>query len=429
MNIRASAARVMNQVATYGHSQTDAMQDELSKIKDARDKALLQALCYGVCREFYFLDALAKTLIQKPLKTKDQDIYFLLLIGLYQLHAMRTPPHAAISETVAATDNLKKTWAKNFVNAVLRHYQRDMQTLNEKVKQNPTAFYAHPKWMIEKIKNAWPNEWEKILLANNQHPSFSLRVNLKRNTRDEYLKKILNQCHAFILPETNSGIYLEEACDVLQLPGFMAGEVSVQDGGAQLAAELLQLESGQSVLDACAAPGGKTGHVLESQSVELTAIDTDEERLNMIKENLTRLKLSARCLLANAENVASWWDGKLFDRVLLDVPCSSSGVISRHPDIKLLRKPSDISKLVEEQKKLLHHVWNVLKPGGLLLYSTCSIFPEENTQVLEDFLKNHSDAQEEKINSVWGIACHVGKQILPGMYRMDGFYYARLRKC
>ena len=424
MNLRAKASQVLFQVIAEGRSLSDCLSQTLST--DARDQAFIQAVCYGVCRWYDRLDAILQILLEKPLKEKDQDVECLLLVGLFQLTDMRVPAHAAVAETVAATKQLKKIWAKNLVNAVLRNYQRRANEINEIIQKNPQAVYSHPSWMIEKIKTAWPVEWEAILTANNQHPPFALRVNQKKITREKYLSQLQN---ARAIPETTAGIVLEQAIDVEKLPGFSEGFISVQDGAAQLAAELLDLQPGQRVLDACAAPGGKTTHILEQGvNIDLIALDQDETRLQTIRDNLNRLQLSATCVCSDAGEASQWWDGKPFDRILLDVPCSASGVIRRHPDIKILRRAEDIAKLVVEQKRLLNAMWPLLKPGGMLVYATCSIFPEENSDILQTFLAEHHDAREQEIVSDWGKISPVGKQILPGTHDMDGFYYARLIK-
>lgn len=425
MNVRAAAALMIVDVIHNGRSLSTV--DVPDKIAE-RDYPLLQAICYGVCRWYFRLDAIAKLLLEKPLKQKDQDIYILILIGLYQLIEMRIPDHAAVGETVAAAKNLKKIWAKNLVNGVLRQYQRNAKSLNDKLNNNLVAAFSHPYWIIEKIQHDWPFEWEFILEHNNQHPPFSLRINNKFNSREKYLSSLAFE--SSLIPETVSGIILDKAIDVDQLPGFKAGHISVQDGAAQLAATLLMLEPGQRVLDACAAPGGKTAHILELEPgiAELVAIDRDEERLHAVDDNLQRLQLKANVICADAGEINTWWNGKLFDRILLDAPCSASGVIRRHPDIKLLRRATDIPALAEEQKQLLNSIWQTLKPGGILLYATCSIFHEENDLLLKEFLTSHPDAKEERIDVSWGKECDIGRQILPGMHNMDGFYYARLKK-
>lgn len=428
MKLRAAAAHIIHNILK-GHKLSEILPKTQALFSDSRDQALLQAISFGVCRRYFYLDAIANERLAKPLKTKDQDIHCLILVGLYQLIEMRIPPHAAIAETVEAATE-KKPWAKRLINAILRGYQRDATTINQTILDQPEALYDHPTWMIEKLKAQWPTEWPLILKANNQQPPFALRINQQRMTREKYLEQYsISHSKARPITETTSGIIVEPACDITDVPGFSSGELSVQDGAAQLAASLLQLKPGLRVLDACAAPGGKTAHILESEpAVTLIAIDCDATRILSIEENLQRLKLSATCLHADAANIDAWWDGIPFDRILLDAPCSASGVIRRHPDIKLLRKAEDVKNITQQQKRLLNAMWQVLKPGGCLVYATCSIFLEENARLLSDFLDKNSNAEEEKITTSWGIPLAVGKQILPGQQDMDGFYYGCLRK-
>lgn len=431
MNLRAQAARAIYAV-TEGASLSDVLPFVLKQIPDARDQAFVQALCYGVCRRYFHLDAMLQLLLDKPLKAKDQDIYALLLIGLYQLTEMRVPSHAAVAETVDAAKSFKKIWAKGLINAVLRNYLRHIDEITQKTEKDFSALYSHPVWLIDLLKQHWPDDWQEILTANNQHPPFVLRVNQQKISRAAYLEKLSAQeLESTAIPETPSGIVLTQPVDVEKLPGFMQGEVSVQDGAAQLVASLLKLEPHLRVLDACAAPGGKTTHMLELQPdlKEVVAVDVEASRLQGVHENLERLQLSAELIVADVGDVESWWDKQLFDRILLDAPCSATGVIRRHPDIKLLRRADDIHALAAEQTHLLTALWPLLKTDGLLVYTTCSILPEENTQVLQAFLAAHPDAQEIKISAEWGNACSIGRQILPGMHGMDGFYFACLRKC
>ncbi len=419
MNLRFKAAHIIQEVVFDGKSLSVCLPAQLPGFSDKRDQALLQAICFGVCRFYFELEALLKLLLLKPLKAKDQDLHSLLLVGLYQLSHMRIPSHAVVAETVSATP---KKWAKNLVNAILRRFLRQKDTLITQIQQEITAQFDHPLWMIDLIKKDWPDHWAAILMANNAPPPFALRVNQKNHSRDDYLKKVTADPIAF----TKQGIVLQEPIDVTQLPGFAAGDISVQDGAAQLAVDLLELSPNLTVLDACAAPGGKTTHLLENEpTLHVTAVDQNADRLQILRDNLTRLHLAAEIICTDAKKISA---DHLFDRILLDVPCSASGVIRRHPDIKLLRKSTDIATLAQEQLALLQAVWQHLKPNGLLLYVTCSIFTEENSVNLVQFLKYHPDAREEKIESQWGISCIIGKQILPGTDSMDGFYYARLRK-
>lgn len=426
---RLLALHILDEVS-QGHSLSDSLQAELAHVSDPRDRGWIQAVCYGVCRFYPRLNAILDTLLKTPLKDQDHDIHVLLLIGLYQLTDMRIPHHAAVSETVNAVAELEKTWAKGLVNAVLREYLRNKDKIEAKIESDEEAHFSHPSWWIGKIKKAWPKEWEAILLANNVHPPFSLRVNTRQISRDDYLAKCEEKALiARAIPETQSGIILEIPIPVEALPGFLEGEISVQDGAAQLAAGCLELSPGLRILDACAAPGGKLTHILELESdASCLAVEKDRNRMPSIEENLSRLSLSAECICADANNTAAWWDGQLFDRILLDAPCSASGIIRRHPDIKILREPDDIQDLSNQQRILLRSLWPLLKPGGLLLYATCSIFPQENEQVLEAFLARHPDASEEKLEVEWGCARSIGRQILPGQHDMDGFYYAKIRK-
>ncbi len=428
MNTRAIATQIILEVVTQGRALSVPAKLQVSSL----DRAFIQSLCYGVIRWYLQLETIAEQLLQKPLKEKDKDIHVLILVGLYQLIHMRIPDYAAVGETVAATKTFKKMWAKNLVNGVLRQYLRSADEITQKLQNAAVVLYSHPQWMLQKIKHQWPDQWKEILEANNQHPPFALRVNQRAISRKQYcslLTEAGDENH--IIPETHAGIVLKNPVDVMQLPRFAEGSVSVQDGAAQLAAELLLLEPEQRVLDACAAPGGKTSHILEIQPQlsELIAIDCDETRLKTVRENLQRLQLSAQCIASDVGNLSAWWDQKPFDRILLDAPCSASGVIRRHPDIKLLRRESDLTQLASEQHRILSAVWQTLKAGGVLLYATCSIFIEENEQVMRQFLETHTDAKEERINVEWGKECRIGRQILPGMHGMDGFYYARLRKC
>ncbi len=430
LSTRLVASQVINKV-TDGASLADVLEPALANFGDSRDRSFVQAICYGVCRYYPRLDFILSKLLKKPMHEKDSDVHALLLVGLFQLSEMRVPTHAAVSETVSATAMFsKKPWARGLVNAILREYLRQDRELKEKISKDAEANYAHPAWWITAVKKNWPEQWESILAANNEHPSFVLRVNLQKISREKYLEKLTD---AKILPETKSGIVLATPMAVEKLPGFAAGEVTVQDGAAQLAAELLDLHAGQRVLDACAAPGGKLTHILELQPdlSAIVAVEKDKKRCLSINENLQRMNsdiTNVTVINDDVINTKKWFDGNVFDRILLDAPCSASGVIRRHPDIKLLREQKDIIALAKEQRRMLDALWPLLKPGGLLLYATCSIFPQENIEVLQGFLSAHPEVHEEKIDKKWGLPCTIGRQILPGMHGMDGFYYALLKK-
>ncbi len=389
---------------------------------------LIQELCFGVCRWYYLLDDVSTSLMKKPLRRKDLDIHCLILMGLYQLFFMRVAPHAAINETVSA---VKKTWAKSLVNAVLREAQRTHNELLSSIKSSQ-AHFSHPDWLIELIKQSWPDNYSEILEANNQHPPMTLRVNSQCYNRAQYLELLATvNIEAFAGELSATAIILDHPVPVEKLPGFKEGAVSVQDEASQLAAALLVLEPGQRILDACAAPGGKTCAMLEMEPAleQITALDNDEKRLLRVNENLARIGVSAHTLCADANDITQWWDKQAFDRVLLDVPCSATGVIRRHPDIKLLRRKNDIESLCLKQAQLLNNIWPCLKQGGYLLYSTCSVLNEENNDQIVNFINNTSNAKLIPFSGNWGLECTAGRQLLPGSGNHDGFYYALLQKC
>jgi 16S rRNA (cytosine967-C5)-methyltransferase len=440
-HLRFFSAQVMAAVMR-GHSLSDRLMPACAAIlKDPRDRSFVQAVAYGICRFYPRLDFLLRQLLQKPLKAKEVEVRALLLVGLYQLLEMRVPNYAAVTETVKAAAQMERSWAGSLVNAVLRECLRRKEQIPDLIASDLEAQYAHSAWWMERIRKSWPEQEHDILLANNQRAPFTLRVNARRMTREAYIDQIdrlsarlysiaRKPMRTEVVPETTHGVILQSPLAVEELPGFMAGDVSIQDGAAQLAAGLLQLAPGQYVLDACAAPGGKLLHILESEPhlAGVVALEKEERRMRLLKENLTRLHYQATCLCVDAAEVKTWWKGRYFDRVLLDAPCSGSGVVRRHPDIKLLRQRANISLFAREQMRLLTALWTVLKPGGLLLYATCSIFPEENVQVLQRFLAFQPTAKEEPLSVSWGLPCAIGRQILPGMHQMDGFYYACLRK-
>ncbi len=427
-NPRVVAVSVLTRVLQEGQSLATLLPHSFQSLPPER-RALAQELCYGTLRWEPRLQAILKLLMDKPLKTKDSDIQSLLLLGLYQLAYMDIPAHAAVSETVAVTALLKKGWAKGLVNAVLRRFQREHKALEQRFEADPVAASAHPAWLLKLLQQAWPEQWQAIVNANNQRPPMTLRVNRRRISRDDYLQKLRAEgLNAILSSHAPDALILERPVNVEQLPGFAHGEVSVQDSAAQLAALLVAPRAGMRVLDACAAPGGKTSHLLEICSdVELIALDIEEKRLKRVKENLHRLGLDATLIAADASS-ADWWDGTPFDRILLDAPCSASGVIRRHPDIKLLREPDDIPRLAALQAAILENLWSMLAPGGMLVYATCSVLPQENTGQLANFLANHDDAREQPIVADWGTAAGVGRQILPDQDGMDGFFYACIEK-
>ncbi len=430
MNTRAIAARALQRVSYQGESLTEVLQHSNIQNLPARDQAWVRHVCFGAVRWHGRLGAILRELLDKSIKAADKDVECLLRLGLYQIIYQRTPDHAAVSETVQAAKALKKAWAGSLVNGVLRRFLREQESILAKADQVESAQYSFPTWLADRLKQAWPEDWQAIMHASNEHPPLSLRVNALVMSREQYLER-LQQSEIVAEPwlQTEMGIYLPEAFTVTELPDFAQGAFSVQDAAAQQAAPLLTCHTNMRVLDACAAPGGKTCHLLERYpGIDLWALDNSAKRTQQVYENLTRLNLKAQVKVADAGDLDTWWNGRGFDRILLDAPCSATGVIRRHPDIKLLRKKTDIATLQQQQAKLLKALWQVLKPGGQMLYVTCSILPEENNLQIEQFLQTESDVQVKQIEANWGRALSVGRQILPGEQGMDGFYYALLEK-
>lgn len=441
-NIRAIAARVLTQVQ-HGQSLAQCLPAAEEKI-EIDDIPFLRELCYGSCRWYFRLNALAKMLLVKPFHEDDEDLHQLLIIGLYQLNIQKKASHAAIFETVEAAAGLDKPYCKGVINACLRRYDREHEDLMKSLGDNPVTLYSHPKWLVKSLAKAWPEQYLDIMAANNQHPPFCIRVNQLHHTREEYLL-LLEQAGiaARAGQHTQHSIYLDHAINVFELPGFEMGWCSVQDEAAQLAAELLAPKAGETVLDACAAPGGKTCHILESATdLKVTAIDLEEKRLLRVNENLERLNLVAKTIACDANDLDTWWEGELFDRILLDAPCAAIGVIRRHPDIKLLRRKDDIDQLAKVQLELLKTLWTTLKPGGRLVYATCSIMPIENARVIDEFIQAQYDTDQDihvcsLENRNWGIQSGYGRQLFPQLANEessvpeqghDGFYYAVLEK-
>lgn len=432
--VRLAAAKALEPVLRRQRS-LDGPLAEASERVAPTERPWLQAACYGVVREAPRLEALAGMLLTRPLRSRDADVQALILLGLHQLRAMQVPAHAAVAETVAVAPRLDKRWARGLVNAVLRRYQREASTLEVALDRQPAARHRHPDWLIEALQTDWPADWEAILAANNQPGPMTLRVNLTRSSRQDYLAELAaNGLAAQPLAQQPAGIELATPIDIAGLPGFAEGRVSVQDGAAQLAAELLQVQPGEHVLDACAAPGGKSAHLLERYpTMQLTACDIDPERLDRVRLTLARLGLDAAAgrqvtLQAVDAAAAGTFGAQCFDHILLDAPCSGSGVIRRHPDIKLLRRPADIPALAVRQRALLQALWPHLAPGGQLLYATCSVLPAENREVIDDFLADQADARPLSLPETFGRSSGAGRQILPGEQGRDGFYYALLTR-
>lgn len=431
LNSRAVAAGVVAAVVRDGISLDRALESALAQLASPRDAGFVQELSFGVMRWRLRLEASLTVLLRRPFKRRDMDVHALLLVGLYQLIYLRVPDHAAVAETVSAVKGLKKQWARGLVNATLRNFLRRKQALLAAADQTRPGRYSHPLWLIEALKTDWPDDWRTILDANNEHPPMTLRVNRRHTTRGELQRRLTGDgLDCAVVPLAEDALTLLQSQAVGRIPGFNDGDLSVQDAGAQLAVVALACADNQRVLDACAAPGGKTCHILERHSglAACIALDVAEHRVHRVHDNLTRLGLSGTVCCGDAGNPQAWWDGVAFDRILLDAPCSGSGVIRRHPDIKTLRRPSDIDQLVDAQSQLLASLWQLLAPGGRMVYATCSVLKAENEQQIAEFLHRTPDARVQPLPEQWGRVAGSGRQILPGENGMDGFYYASLAK-
>ena len=421
------AIKVLSRVMQKGESLSTAIPKEIKNL-DERDRPLVQALVYGVLRWRWQLDSILSKYIKKPLRSKDQDVHIILMLGVLQLLWMRTPDYAVVDAAVKSSLKIKKKWAKGFINAILRQIIREREEIN--YKDTEEAEFSHPQWLIDFIKKDWPQDWQHILTQANEEAPMTLRIDTKQTSLTDYMQQLNEvELDGQVMDTVPTALVLEQAADVFRLPGFEEGKVSVQDGAAQLAAHLIQLEPEQKVLDACAAPGGKTAHMLQTEpGIKVDAVDISELRLERVEENLQRLNLQANLITSDISQPDEWWDGEQYDRILLDAPCSATGVIRRHPDIKSLRWETDIADLVATQHKILDALWPTLKPGGLMLYATCSILKAENEEQMQDFLKRTDNAEEVKIKAEWGHEQKAGRQVLTGEQQMDGFYYALIRK-
>ncbi len=431
--LRASAAEVVDAVVSSGRSLDRALASAGEHVAPD-DHSLLRLLSYGALRHHWRLQAAINTLLNRPLRARDSVVNALLAIGLYQLSDTRIPDHAAVSETVDAVRFLRRPKLAPLVNAVLRRALRDRVLDTEPVDDE--AVFNHPQWLIDALRNDWPDDWAGILDANNERAPMWLRVNPAHGSAADYLQR-LNEVDISgeLLAAAPQAVRLAEPQSIEILPGFAAGHASVQDAAAQLAAPWLLDGLSGRVLDACAAPGGKSGHLLElgGDRIDLTCIDVDAARLGGVAANLERLGLDATISCGDASNPEEWWDGERYNGILLDAPCSASGVIRRHPDIKLLRRAGDIDALGRTQRAMLDALWPLLAPGGRLLYVTCSSLAAENDAIVARFLADNDDARENDVlqnNNIRDLmrdkAC--GFQVLPGMQDLDGFYFACLER-
>ena len=432
-NLRALAAMTLAPVISGSRSLSTTLDKALDAV-EPKERPLMQTLCLGSLRVFPKIDLIARKLLQKPFKSRDNDVYALIVLGIYQMDYLRTPDHAAIGETVEAAKALNKPWASKLINGVLRNYQREKVALQHKLNGSMAFQHAHPQWFIDLVRADWPQDWQAILADNNQQPPITLRAN-KRHCDQQTLLEALHKAEvgAHLCEHSRDGITLEGAADIPALPGFNEGHFSVQDEAAQLSASLLDIQANQRVLDCCSAPGGKAGHICEqANNIDLTCLESDASRMPRVEQNLARLGHTAKLIVEDANAVDSWWDGVPFDRILLDAPCSATGVIRRHPDIKLLRRPSDLAKLAQLQAQILRSVWRTLAPGGKLLYATCSVLKQENENIVSHFVNEQNDARHIPLDNnqpvTWGVERPFGRQLFPQENGHDGFYYALLEK-
>ncbi len=431
MSSRLIATQIIEQIIEEKITLSKALKSNEAFKQAGKDKALIQEISYGTFRWYIQLEHILNQLLEKRIKKKDSRLKYLIIIGLYQLLYMRTPAHAVVSETVETCKKINMLWAKGLVNAILRRYIRESDTLDPLLNENHTIRASHPLWLIKQLQQDWPENWKSILEANNQRPPMYLRVNQLLHSRGDYIKRLEKAgIKGKATLYSSIGILLEQATDVEILPGFNKGEVSVQELAAQLAVELLDLQPGHVVLDACAAPGGKSAHILESEKEikSLTVVEKNPHRAKKLTETLNRLNLNAITKISDINDLENWWTQEPFDRILLDAPCSATGVIRRHPDIKLLRTPEEVSHISEIQLTLLNTLWKTLKPGGLVLYVTCSILKQENSEIIKKFIANQNDCSLKPIEAQWGVDTNYGRQILTGQDNMDGFFYACLEK-
>ncbi|MGA9422591.1 MAG: 16S rRNA (cytosine(967)-C(5))-methyltransferase RsmB [Rhodanobacteraceae bacterium] len=427
--LRARAARALTDVVFEGVSLRVALTRGMARTPDARDRALLSASLFAATRWWLRLDAVLALVLDAPLPASARTIRALLVLALAEIAQLGLPDHAAVAAAVDAARLLGKPRHAGLVNALLRRFLRERDTLEARLDSDPVTRHAHPRWLIDAIERDWPDSAEDILVANNREAPLTLRVN-RRRCDPAALQTLLRDAGitAASHPELPDGLVLARSTDVTRLPGYENGYFSVQDGAAQRVVDLLDPGDGLRVLDACAAPGGKAAHLLERADVRLLALDRDRERVPLIKENLARLGLAAKVCAADATAPAEWWDGRAFDRILVDAPCSASGIMRRQPDVRLHRRAGDIATLAATQAHLLRALWPLLAPGGILVYATCSVLREENETVMASLLAEHTDAHALPLPDNLGIVAGPGRQRLPGVGGMDGFYYAMVEK-
>ena len=429
VDTRALAARSLAEIAMRGASLREVMERNAPKLRDPRDRALLMALLSEGARWWLRFDAAIDHLLEKSLRHKDPAIHALLVLGLVQLEILQLQDYAAVAATVEATRTLKRPQLAGLVNAVLRRWQRERENLIARLDAKPQTRHAHPEWLAKALASDWPAQADAVMAADNREPPLMLRVNRQHIERAALLAQFQAAGYeASLHPWLPDALVLPHSADITRMPGFEDGAFAVQDGAAQVAADLADLKHGMRVLDACAAPGGKACHLLERARIDLTALEVDAKRGERIRQNLMRLRLDAKIVIGDAGAPAGWWKRQPFDRILIDAPCSATGVLRRRPDVRLHRRESDIAAMHEQQRRILSALWPLLAPGGRLIYITCSVLRAENEVIVGDLLAQQGDARVVPFTLPVGHAAKVGWQILPGDGDLDGMYYAVLEK-
>ena len=426
---RALAAKGLADVALRGASLRDVMERNARRLADPRDRALLMALLSEGARWWLRFDAAVDGLLEKPLRHKDPAVHALLVLGLVQLEILQLSDYAAVAATVEATRTLGRPQLAGLVNAILRRWQRERNSLLARLDAKPQTRHAHPAWLAAALQRDWPQQADAVMAADNREPPLMLRVNRQRSERLALIEKLHAAGYAASAhPWLSDALVLPHSTDVTRMPGFEDGFFAVQDGAAQVAADLADLRDGLRVLDACAAPGGKACHLLERADIDLTALEFDAARAERIRQNLMRLRLDAKVVIGDAGAPKGWWKGQPFDRILIDAPCSATGVLRRRPDVRLHRRESDIAAMHAQQRRILAALWPLLAPGGRLVYITCSVLRAENEAIAGELLAAQPDAQATAFTLPAGQAAGVGWQILPGDGDLDGMYYAVIEK-
>jgi len=426
---RLVAARALAAVLDQRRNLGDALADLDRQLPASRDRALVRRLCNRVLRDYPALEWRLGQLLRKPLQPRARDVHFLLLLALDQLIEGREPAHAVVHASVGAARSAGQHHLSGLVNAVLRNQQRRAGELEASMPEDPALRLGYPAWLLDAMRKDWPEQWHSIAEAGNQTPPMWLRVNRRRSTPEKLCRTLAKAgVHAVTSPFFPDAVRLDHRARVSSLPGYADGEFSVQDAGAQAAAALLELEDGQRVLDACAAPGGKAAHILECANVDLTALEIDPARAQRIEETFVRLGLTGKVVVGDAAAPGDWAGTEVFDRILIDAPCSATGVMRRHPDIRWQRQPGDIAENTALQGRIIDALWPLLAPGGLLVYASCSILHAENREQARKILARHTDAQSRDAVLDDSTATDPGRQILPGSLDRDGFYYLCLRR-